>query len=124
MVLCKKCAHTVRISTLRCPRCNWSFPYFRSKRSRRGRSWSGLAAPMAFGKACPRCARGTSRRHTPLWLKPLRALLGEDRCSYRRCERCHWSGAALHAPTAPRPAPRPIPQEPALGRRERETVAR
>jgi hypothetical protein len=123
MVLCKKCAHTVRVSTLRCPRCAWRFPYFRSRRSRRA-LWTGPASPLSVGKACPRCHVQTSRRHTPAWLKPLRALLGESRCSYRRCNRCHWTGAALHAPSVPRPAPRPIPLEPALGLMQRETAAR
>ncbi|HEU0052914.1 MAG TPA: hypothetical protein VFQ39_07040 [Longimicrobium sp.] len=112
----------VRMTTLHCPRCGWRLPYFRSRRSHRHRTpWTGLAAPMSMGKACPRCHAGTSRRHTPAWLKPIRALLGEARMSYRRCERCHWSGPALHAPTPP--APRPIPLEPALATM-RETAAR
>lgn len=103
MVLCKKCAHTVRVSTLRCPRCGWKYPYFRSRRWR----WRAIflpKAPLAFGKDCPCCGRRTTRRHTPAWLKPLKLFLGEF-CTYRRCERCLWKGASFHG----RPQRVPVP---------------
>ena len=107
MVLCKKCAHTVHATTSRCPRCHLSWPYFRSRRWRR----RAAASPLSVGKGCPRCGRRTSRRRTPAWLKPFRALLG-DRVSWRRCEGCTWRGPAFHG-TGARPV-RGLPErEPA-----------
>ncbi|HEX5724108.1 MAG TPA: hypothetical protein VFX98_01510 [Longimicrobiaceae bacterium] len=95
MILCRKCAHLVGPTTLRCPRCNWSWPYYRSRRWRRG----GLGVPgIRFGKRCRHCGERTSRQRTPLWLKPLRTLTGQ-RCSLRRCLGCHWRGIAFHAPS-------------------------
>jgi len=95
MVLCRKCAHTTRLTMLSCPRCGFALPYWRSRKWRMEYRGGGVAV----GKHCPRCGRETSRKRSPLLLKPLRAALGE-RCSYRHCT-CGWSGLAFHAP-APR----------------------
>ena len=75
---------------LRCPRCGYALPYWRSRR------WRLRLGPpgVAFGRRCPRCGRETARNRSPLWLKPLRLLLGQ-RCSYRECG-CGWRGAAFH----------------------------
>lgn len=83
---------------LNCPRCGFSFPYWRSRR------WVPRLDPpgMAVGRRCPRCDRETVRHHAPLWLRPLRLLLS-GRCSYRTCA-CGWHGAAFHT-LAPRRAP-------------------
>lgn len=93
MVLCRKCAHTTRLTMLSCPRCGFTLPYWRSRKWRVQYRGAGIA----LGKACPRCGRGTTRERTPLLLKPLRTLLGA-RSSYRHCT-CGWSGVAFHAPT-------------------------
>ena len=97
MVLCRKCAHMVRVTTLRCPRCGWAFPYFRSRR------WKPrLPNPLrafAFGKHCPRCGRRSSRRTSPSWFRPLRVLT-LHRCSYRSCDACGWQGGAFHGRTS------------------------
>ena len=99
MVLCRSCAHVVHATTLRCPRCGWSFPYYRSRR------WKPrLARPLLFiaGKDCPRCGRRTVRQRSPLWFRPVRTV-AMHRCSYRRCKACGWEGAAFHERT-PDPA--------------------
>lgn len=96
MVLCRKCAHTVRITTGRCPRCGWALPYFRSRR------WkprlSETLSSFTVGKDCPRCGRRTKRQATPPGVRPLR-LLSLRRCSYRSCAACGWRGTAFHGRT-------------------------
>ncbi|HEX2202465.1 MAG TPA: hypothetical protein VHG91_04180 [Longimicrobium sp.] len=75
-----------------CPRCGWSFPWYRSRRWKPDFSH---ALGLAVGKRCPRCDRPTTRRRSPLWLKPLR-VVSLHRCSYRTCDGCGWRGAAFH----------------------------
>jgi hypothetical protein len=91
MILCRKCAHTVRFTTLRCPRCGWLLPYWRSRRWKPELDLSG----PAWGKHCPRCRRRTVRQRPPLWFRPLR-LLTLGRSSYRTCTACGWRGPAFH----------------------------
>jgi hypothetical protein len=61
---------------------------------------------MAVSRACPCCDQETTRRRTPLWLKPLRIALG-SRCSYRRCRLCGWQGLAFHFAMRSRPVESP-----------------
>lgn len=95
MRLCKGCAYPARPWNRSCARCGRAWPWHTSRRTRD----RGLALPLAGGKRCPRCGHATSRRPTPLVLKPLRWLAG-DRASWRRCTSCRWSGLAFHAPSA------------------------
>jgi hypothetical protein len=97
MRLCKGCSYPARPYNAACARCGRPWPYFTSG----GASTEvGFALPLARGKHCPRCGRLTSRRPTPLLLKPLRWVAG-DRSSYRRCTTCRWGGMAFHAAPPP-----------------------
>jgi rRNA maturation protein Nop10 len=103
MVLCRKCANTVRRTTLRCPRCGWALPYYRS---RRWKPRIPRAALFAAGKDCPRCGRRTERIHSPLWFRAVR-VFAKQRASYRKCKGCRWQGASFHGrDEADPPAPR------------------
>ncbi len=100
MVLCHKCAHLVKATTLHCPRCGWALPYYRSRR------WKPrLERVILFstGKDCPRCGRRTVRLRSPLWFRPVRAV-AMHRASYRECKGCGWQGAAFHDRTDSDPA--------------------
>ena len=93
MVLCRNCAHQAFLTTIRCPRCGWGFPYYRSRRWKPRISTS--FPPVTVGKECPHCGRRTHRDPTPFWLRLLRPL-ALHRCSYRSCQACGWRGTALH----------------------------
>jgi hypothetical protein len=91
MVLCRKCAHTTRLAMLTCPRCGFALPYWRSRHWRIDFDPAGATA----GKDCPRCGQLTTRRRSPLWVRPIR-FVSRHRCSYRTCDGCGWHGIAFH----------------------------
>jgi hypothetical protein len=94
-VLCRNCAHTTSLAMVRCPRCGYALPYWRSRR------WHlrvRLPRP-ALGRACPVCGEETDRRRSSLAVKALR-LVTFDRCSSRTCRACGWKGIAFHTPRA------------------------
>ena len=97
MRLCKACAFPARPWNTACARCGRAWPWFTSRRTR---PRAGTATPVTRGKQCPRCGHETSRRPTPLLLRPVRWLAG-DRCSYRRCTGCRWKGLSFHPPSSP-----------------------
>lgn len=86
---------------LHCPRCASTLPYWLPRHRRRIKK---KHAGVALSKDCPTCGIRTVRHRSPVWMRAIRAVLG-DRMSYRACVACAWHGASLHGRPEMEPAP-------------------